>query len=92
MRIYEYAKKIGVTSKELLERLAKGGFDFASHMSVLSEDAEKFLKKPTKKIVASKKEVISEEKIKPLPAGKGNRALMPIEKRGVNHNGTGCSR
>ena len=43
MRIYEYAKKYKVTSKELLGLLSGKGFDFASHMSVLTSEAIVFL-------------------------------------------------
>ena len=45
MRIYEYAKKYNVTSKDLIGALSEQGFEVSSHMSVLSEDAIKFLDK-----------------------------------------------
>ena len=45
MRIYEYAKKYKVTSKELLKILKEQNFEVASHMSVLSEKALAFLDK-----------------------------------------------
>jgi len=45
MRIYEYAKKNNMTSKELLEILEKKGFDVASHMSVIVPEALEFLDK-----------------------------------------------
>lgn len=45
MRIYEIAKELGVVSKDLLVFLKKAGFDVASHMSVLSDDALEAIKK-----------------------------------------------
>ena len=33
IRVYEIAKKIGVSSKELIEKLNKNGFDVKNHMS-----------------------------------------------------------
>ena len=46
MRIYEFTKQIdGVTSKELVEMLVANGFDVQTHMSILTEDAQKFLNK-----------------------------------------------
>jgi len=44
MRVHEFAKKVGITSKELLQKLSDKGFDFSSHMSVLTQDAEVYLK------------------------------------------------
>lgn len=49
MRVHEYAKKVKISSKELLEKLSGKGFDFASHMSVLTSEAETFLDKQFKK-------------------------------------------
>jgi len=48
MRIYEYAKKRKVSSKEILEVLEGGGFDFASHMAMLTPEAMEFLEKGEK--------------------------------------------
>jgi len=45
MRVYEYAKKYKLSSKELLVELETAGFDFASHMSVLTPEALSFLDK-----------------------------------------------
>lgn len=48
MRVYEFAKKMDVSSKELVSRLRSQGFDIKSHMSVLTDEAIQFLqKKPT---------------------------------------------
>ncbi|KKP28165.1 MAG: Translation initiation factor IF-2 [candidate division TM6 bacterium GW2011_GWF2_30_66] len=43
MRIYEYAKNNNKTSKELLSLLEEGGFDFPSHMSVMTDESISFL-------------------------------------------------
>lgn len=61
MRVYEFSKESGIASKDLLELLAKNGFDVKSHMSVLSEAELAFLtkklkKEPTISQVVSKKE------------------------------------
>lgn len=45
MRVYEFSKKYGLPTKELVKLLQEGGFDIASHMSVLSPDAQTFLEK-----------------------------------------------
>ena len=38
MRIYELSKQSGVPSKKILDLLSEGGFEAASHMSVLTSD------------------------------------------------------
>lgn len=43
MRVYEYAKKIGSSSKEILKRLSDAGFDVANHMTVLTDEDMEFL-------------------------------------------------
>lgn len=45
MRIYEFAQLHDISSKDLIERLQKQGFDVKSHMSVLSDEALSFLNK-----------------------------------------------
>ncbi len=45
MRVHEYAKKLKISSKELLEKLSSKGFTFSSHMSVLSDEAKNYLDK-----------------------------------------------
>ena len=45
MRIYEFSKKYDRSSKEVVNALLGGGFEAQSHMSVISEDEIKFLKK-----------------------------------------------
>ena len=43
MRVYEYAKQVGITAKELLSKLSESGFEIASHMSVLDQNMLSFL-------------------------------------------------
>jgi translation initiation factor IF-2 len=43
MRIYEFAQSHNVSSKDLIEKLQKQGFDVKSHMSVLDHKALSFL-------------------------------------------------
>ncbi len=45
MRVYELAKELGITSKEALLILERGGFSMSSHMAILSNDAITALKK-----------------------------------------------
>lgn len=45
MRVYEFSKQCGVSSKELLKMLHDKGFDVSSHMSILSPDQINFLNK-----------------------------------------------
>ena len=41
IRVYEIAKKIGMSSKELIEKLNKNGFDVKNHMSGIDINREK---------------------------------------------------
>ena len=45
MRVYEFAKQEKLSSKEVLSILSDLGFDLASHMSVLPDEAVAALKK-----------------------------------------------
>ncbi len=45
MRIYEFAQLHNISSKDLVEKLQKQGFDVKSHMSLLDEKALSFLNK-----------------------------------------------
>jgi translation initiation factor IF-2 len=48
MRVYEFAKQIGLSSKDIIEELKKGGFDVKSHMSVVDEKAVAYIEKKYK--------------------------------------------
>jgi translation initiation factor IF-2 len=45
MRVYEFSKKYDKLTKDVLGALEAGGFEVGSHMSVLSDDAIKYLEK-----------------------------------------------
>lgn len=45
MRVYEFAKLLNVTNKDLLTLLAQNGFEVKSHMAALSSEATEFLNK-----------------------------------------------
>ena len=54
MRIYEFAQLHNISSKDLIEKLQKQGFDVKSHMSVLDDKALSFLNGPAKESKPSK--------------------------------------
>jgi len=43
VRIYELAKKLGITSKELIEELQKNGVEVRNHMSVVDEETAEII-------------------------------------------------
>jgi translation initiation factor IF-2 len=43
IRIYEFSKKSGISSKDVLDLLQKNGFDVTNHMTVLSDEMMAFL-------------------------------------------------
>ena len=67
MRVYEFAKKNELSSKDLLALLAQNGFELSSHMAILPDDALIFLKeKFEKKAPSLEKEPVKKiEKIVP---------------------------
>ena len=44
IRVYELAKEVGVSSKELIERIEDLKLDISSHMSTMEEDDAKLIK------------------------------------------------
>jgi len=73
MRVYEYAKKMSLSSREVLVQLKKNGIDLPSHMALLSEDALEALEKwqsSSKKIQHASEEsdnkTIKNDSIKPV--------------------------
>jgi translation initiation factor IF-2 len=70
MRIYEFAQLNNVSSKDIIEKLQKNGFDVKSHMSVLDEKALAFLQKPTAQ------SHVNAPKVEPL---KESKPANPIE-------------
>ena len=79
MRVYEFSQHSGVSSKKLLEKLAKAGFKVASHMSALSDDAENFLKKELSNIMLER-ENKKQSKISPQVYA---APINPVEKEDV---------
>jgi translation initiation factor IF-2 len=69
VRVYELSKKHGITNKQLLQILHDGGFEYQSHMSVLSSDAEAFVANYFKP-----KAVASSESSKPASSKKVDTA------------------
>lgn len=73
MRIYEFAKKHGVTSKSLIEELTLEGFTVGSHMSMLTNQEIEFLNKKYEKPTNNPESILIDKKIekslesKPLP-------------------------
>lgn len=43
MRVYEFSKKYNKSTKDVLSALEEGGFEIGSHMSILPDDAIKYL-------------------------------------------------
>jgi len=84
MRVYELAKSLGISSKEAMELLAKGGFQVQSHMAIVSDEASAFLTqtltKPAKpageKKPESEKKMPIQETAKPVI----KPVLPPLEK------------
>jgi len=65
VRVYEFAKKNNLSSKELIKILKKGGFDVSSHMAVLEQKALEYLNKTMQKASSPKPE--KKEQIKIMP-------------------------
>src|SRR6266404_8342518 len=75
MRIYEFAQSHNISSKDLIEKLQKQGFDVKSHMSVLDDEALSFLNKSLAKVDKnSKNESLTESKTE-------SKSSSPIEKQ-----------
>lgn len=76
MRIHEFAKQIGITSKQALELLTRGGFSFATHMAVLPDDARAYLETTLRKQEEPVKEVekvvttVAQPVVMPVPVQK----------------------
>lgn len=61
MRIYEYAKQVGVTSREVIDKLENMKVDISNHMSMISDDEIKQLDKNFKKPTENKKQAKPEK-------------------------------
>jgi len=75
MRVYEFAKQYGLSTKKALELLHEGGFEIGSHMSVLDAAAIDFLEK---KIVTSSPSPITKRTDSPV-AEKQNKCIAVVK-------------
>lgn len=71
MRVYELAKKLNLTSKDLMERLAAEGFQVQSHMTIVPQEAIDLLTKKIRK---------QEGNERPAPKAEAEKIIMPAEK------------
>jgi len=81
MRIYEFAKEKGLTSKDIIGLLEKNGFAAPSHMSVLSDEALQFLNKSFSKPSPAKKEEVKKVIKSPSLPAKETKAAPVKEKK-----------
>ncbi len=91
MRVFELAKELKLTSKELLERLREAGAEVTSHMSsVTDEDAQKMrdsllkppvpkAEKPAKPKSAAKASPPAAESVKPVPVKAAVKTAAPTK-------------
>lgn len=85
VRIYEFSKTSGVSSKELIKLLQEHNFDVSSHMTVLTDKALEFLEKHMKasKTSASDKAQVAPEKQKApepvIPTKPAQQEAKPVQ-------------
>lgn len=81
MRVYEFAKEKGLSSKEVLDLLEKGGYEVASHMSVLPEKSVDYLNGVLSPQKTKSKDDLEVVKIKQSVVKKDSElAKKPLEK------------
>ena len=71
IRVHELAKILGISSKELVEKLHKMKVDVKTHMSVVPEETVELLKKETEKKPSPKQKVAktkAEQVAKTIPS------------------------
>jgi translation initiation factor IF-2 len=79
MRVYEFAKRVGLPNKEILELLNAGGFTLASHMSVINEQALVYLEKKLAKQAVKQAAPVGDKAVeKKVAATKAEQ--QPIQK------------
>lgn len=85
MRVYEFAKEKGVTSKELMALLAKEGIEVTSHMAVLSQAALQILNKAYSKHVQPEPQPATPAPtVQPKPAVRVEPIAIPKEEKTVS--------
>jgi len=81
MRVYEFAKTLGVPHKKVIDVLVQEGYDVASHMSALSGEEMEFLKKHFKKPQKSGPAIKSiKSKKNHLSRKQGDQVQVDVEK------------
>lgn len=91
VRVYEFSKKHGLSSKELVKLLQDNRFDVASHMTVLSEQAIAFLEnhfqkknlEPSQKVAPVKSPVITPKPLETSPQKAPEPVVMPVKEQRV---------
>lgn len=63
MRVYELARKLGINSHELLDKLKELGVDVKSHLSIIDEDVVETIKGLITPASSEKMEEVKEEKV-----------------------------
>lgn len=87
MRVYEIAKLMDISSKDLIEELKKHGIIVKNHMSVLEEDQEqRIFEIYDNKSKPSESESESEGEEKDIPENK--KDVVKLEKKEENKQGT----
>ena len=78
IRIYELARDLNVTNKELLEKIRNMDIDVKSHMSSLDDEAVTRIKK---NLLGSPKKEVEETRIKPSIIRRRKRRVpkMPVQ-------------
>ena len=81
MRVYEIAKDLGISSKEILSMLKEKDIDLPSHMSILSDQAIDLVKKKFSKAPVKASASTSEKKTAEKPAEKPVKSIdqKPVE-------------
>lgn len=66
MRVYELSKKLGLSNKELIDKLQHAGFEGLTHMSALSQQAIDIVSQPIKKKAVSLETKVAEKNEKEI--------------------------
>ncbi|MFA6066563.1 MAG: translation initiation factor IF-2 [Candidatus Babeliaceae bacterium] len=93
LRVYEFSKKHGIPSKDLISLLRNKGFEVASHMSILPSDAIAFLELHVKQgsgalhknTPTHQEDVLEEELDIETPADSASIILEPMTVSGFAH-------
>lgn len=81
MRVYEFAKRVGVESKEVVSALQKEGFAIANHMSVIDGEALVFVQKKFQPAPDTSKDTRKKDQSKNTLAPAGEPVKKEISSR-----------